>query len=85
MKHPRTFQQEGWHHEFVNGDNGARKLQYKGVVFNEMKGVYSSPDSMHQRGVMRELYPTGSYSVDSGGDPREIPNLTFDMVSSADI
>ena len=50
----------------------------KGVVFNEMKGVYSSPDSVNQRTVQHSLFPDNTYGEDSGGDPKVIPQLTFE-------
>lgn len=50
----------------------------KGVVFNEMKGVYSSPDSVNQRTVQHCLFPDNTYGEDSGGDPKVIPELTFE-------
>ena len=53
-------------------------LTFKGVVFNEMKGVYSSPDSMNQRHTQQAIFPDNTYAVDSGGDPVDIPNLSFD-------
>ncbi len=53
-------------------------LTYKGVVFNEMKGVYSSPDSVNGRFTQQALFPDNSYAADSGGDPVDIPNLTFE-------
>ena len=67
--------QEGWHYELENADN---ELTYKGVVFNEMKGVYSSPDSVLERQMMRELFPDTTYGVDSGGDPDYITDLTYE-------
>lgn len=70
---PRVLAQEGWHFELENDE-----LIYKGVVFNEMKGVYSSPESIMQRAALRELFPDNAYRHDSGGDPTEIPNLSFD-------
>jgi len=70
----RTFQQEGWHFEL---DNPSEAITYKGVVFNEMKGVYSSPDSVLGREVQQALFPDNTYGVDSGGDPAVIPRLTF--------
>jgi Zn-dependent M16 (insulinase) family peptidase len=51
---------------------------YKGVVFNEMKGVYSQPDSMNGTITQQALFPDNSYSVDSGGNPAVIPDLTFE-------
>ena len=52
-------------------------LTYKGVVFNEMKGVYSSPDSVNARRCFKELFPDTTYGVDSGGDPAAIVELTW--------
>jgi Zn-dependent M16 (insulinase) family peptidase len=71
---PHIFQQEGWHYEL---DTPASPLIYKGVVFNEMKGNYSSPDSMLHEWSQRSLYPDITYGLDSGGDPKHIPDLTF--------
>jgi len=71
---PRVLEQEGWHLELENKQD---PLTYKGVVFNEMKGVYSSPDSLLNRESQRSLFPDNTYSVDSGGDPVDIPNLSF--------
>ena len=53
-------------------------LKFKGVVFNEMKGVYSNPDAAHGRMANQSMFPDNQYGVDSGGDPKEIPNLTFE-------
>eukprot|EP00878_Enallax_costatus_P000486 GHUV01000578.1.p1 GENE.GHUV01000578.1~~GHUV01000578.1.p1 ORF type:complete len:1096 (+),score=414.34 GHUV01000578.1:291-3290(+) len=72
----RTFEQEGWHLEL---DDPKDPLSYKGVVFNEMKGVYSSPDSMFYRVVQQALFPDNTYRHDSGGDPTVIPSLTFEQ------
>ncbi|CAE7492086.1 PREP1, partial [Symbiodinium sp. CCMP2456] len=72
---PRVLAQEGWHYEVEKKDE---PLKYKGVVFNEMKGVYSNPDAAHGRLANMSMFPDTQYGVDSGGDPREIPNLTFD-------
>nr|WP_321410437.1 insulinase family protein [uncultured Carboxylicivirga sp.] len=72
---PRILKQEGWHHEMesVDGD-----VIYKGVVYNEMKGAYSSPrrELSYQMGKM--LFPDNTYGVSSGGYPSEIPNLTYE-------
>src|SRR5215472_2608959 len=73
---PETFQQEGWHYEM---ETLASPLAYKGVVFNEMKGNYSSPDNMLQQFSKSSLYPDTTYGLDSGGDPRRIPDLTYDQ------
>ena len=70
-----TLMQEGWHFEINSLDE---PLTYKGVVFNEMKGAYSSPDGVLQSRVMESLFPKHLYGVDSGGDPRHIPDLTYE-------
>ncbi|MCR4839785.1 MAG: insulinase family protein [Eubacterium sp.] len=67
------FMQEGWHYELADADS---PLIYNGVVFNEMKGVYSSPDSVISRSVGKCLFPDSVYRHDSGGDPKDIPALT---------
>ncbi|GJN22363.1 hypothetical protein PR202_gb09919 [Eleusine coracana subsp. coracana] len=71
----QTFQQEGWHYEL---DNPEEEITFKGVVFNEMKGVYSQPDNIMGRVSQQALFPENTYGVDSGGDPNEIPKLTFE-------
>jgi Zn-dependent M16 (insulinase) family peptidase len=70
------FQQEGWHFEMEKKDH---PLIYKGVVFNEMKGAYSSPDSILDEYSQRSLFPDNTYGFDSGGDPVVIPSLTFEQ------
>ncbi len=70
------FQQEGWHYE-VDGED--RRLSYKGVVFNEMKGVYSSPDSVLGEQSQQSLFPDITYGLDSGGNPEVIPELTYEQ------
>lgn len=72
--HERTFQQEGWHYEI---DDAEQPLAYKGIVYNEMKGAYSAPDRMLGDYAIRSLFPDTTYGVESGGDPRHIPNLTY--------
>lgn len=69
-----TFMQEGWHYEIKALDE---PLAYKGVVYNEMKGAYSDPDNLLSRWVQHSLFPRHVYGIDSGGDPREIPKLTY--------
>lgn len=69
-----TLMQEGWHYELEAPD---RPLRYKGVVFNEMKGNYSSPDSMLGEYIRRSLFSDTLYGQDSGGDPAAIPDLTY--------
>lgn len=76
MKDPRVLAQEGHHLELQEKDD---PLLFKGVVYNEMKGVYSSPDSLLMRASQQSIFPDNVYSVDSGGDPKEIPNLTFEQ------
>jgi presequence protease len=71
----QTLMQEGWHYE-INDPN--EPLTYKGVVFNEMKGAYSSPDGILETRVIESLFPRHIYGVDSGGDPRHIPDLTYE-------
>ncbi|XP_010487842.1 PREDICTED: presequence protease 1, chloroplastic/mitochondrial [Camelina sativa] len=70
-----TFQQEGWHYEL---NDPSEDISYKGVVFNEMKGVYSQPDNILGRIAQQALSPENTYGVDSGGDPKDIPKLTFE-------
>jgi Zn-dependent M16 (insulinase) family peptidase len=69
-----TFRQEGWHYELENVD---APLVYKGVVFNEMKGVFSSPDAVMRDISQRSLYPDVTYGKSSGGDPKAIPELSY--------
>ncbi|MGE5839136.1 MAG: insulinase family protein [Deltaproteobacteria bacterium] len=73
---PHVLQQEGWHYEL---DDPSEPLRLKGVVFNEMKGAYSSPDSLLAEYSQQSLFPSNPYGFDSGGDPGEIPNLTFEQ------
>ncbi len=71
----KIFRQEGWHYEMENaGDD----LTINGVVYNEMKGAFSSPDDVLYREIMNSLYPHTSYAVESGGDPDVIPELTYE-------
>lgn len=72
------FQQEGWHLETAEGEDGSKKLQFNGVVFNEMKGSLSNPDNVLFHALMKELFPDTAYSFESGGDPEYIPNLTYE-------
>jgi len=69
-----VFLQEGWHFELTE----AGELIRSGVVFNEMKGVYSSADSVLAEFSQRLLFPDTTYGVDSGGDPKVIPSLTYE-------
>ena len=69
------FAQEGWHYEV---DEQTGELTINGVVYNEMKGAFSSPDDVLERELMNSLYPDTSYGVESGGDPLVIPQLTYE-------
>src|SRR5687768_14150080 len=71
----QTLMQEGWHYEL---NDVTDPLIYKGVVFNEMKGAYSSPDGVLETRIVESLFPKHIYGVDSGGDPRNIPDLTYE-------
>lgn len=72
----QIMQQEGWHYELTSADE---PLSYKGVVYNEMKGVFSSPDAIMEQTVMHALFPETPYRFESGGDPAAIPQLTQEM------
>ncbi len=76
---PYTLQQEGWHFELESPD---APLTYKGVVYNEMKGAYSSPDSILAESSQQSLFPDTPYGLDSGGHPKIIPNLTYEQFKS---
>lgn len=73
LKDKEVLMQEGWHYEMESADS---PLTYSGVVYNEMKGVFSSPDAQLERHVMDNLFPDTTYGVESGGDPDCIPQLT---------
>ena len=76
---PRILKQEGWNHM---SDDVDAPIKYSGVVYNEMKGVYSSADQTNAKAVRQALYQDHPiYSIDSGGDPRAIPNLTYEAFS----
>jgi len=70
-----TFKQEGWHYELTKPED---KIVYKGVVFNEMKGVFSDPESWVDRQLAHSLFPSTTYGYESGGDPKNIPDLTYE-------
>ncbi|MCR5283675.1 MAG: insulinase family protein [Lachnospiraceae bacterium] len=74
-KEKKIFEQEGWHYELDEDGN----LIYNGVVYNEMKGAYSSADDVLEREIMNELFPATAYGVDSGGKPENIPDLTYEQ------
>ena len=73
---PYTLDQEGWRYELESMDG---PLTFKGVVFNEMKGAYSSPDNLLGRASQQAIFPDNTYGVDSGGDPTVIPNLSYEQ------
>lgn len=75
-REPKIFMQEGWHYELEDMEG---PLTINGVVYNEMKGAFSSPDGRLNRIVSRELFPDTCYGFESGGDPAEIPNLDYDV------
>ncbi|MBR5248323.1 MAG: insulinase family protein [Lachnospiraceae bacterium] len=72
----QIFMQEGWHYELESPEDD---LTINGVVYNEMKGAFSSPDDVFERELMNSLYPDTAYGVESGGDPDVIPKLTFEQ------
>ncbi len=74
-KEEKIFRQEGWHYEMESPED---ELTINGVVYNEMKGAFSSPDDVHDREVLNSLYPDTAYGVESGGDPKVIPELTYE-------
>lgn len=75
LKCTEIFKQEGWHYELEDKD---APLTINGVVYNEMKGAYSSADEMLQTAITKALFPNNTYSKDSGGNPQHIPELTYE-------
>lgn len=71
----KIFRQEGWHYELESPEE---ELKINGVVYNEMKGAFSSPDDVVEREIMNSLYPDITYGLESGGDPDVIPELTYE-------
>ena len=69
------FMQEGWHYELNSVDED---IFYNGVVYNEMKGAFSDPEQVLYRNIMHSLYPDNAYGLESGGDPKYIPDLTYE-------
>ena len=72
----KTFRQEGWSYKLDDPDG---ELTISGVVYNEMKGAFSSPEGVLDRVVLNSLFPDNTYSVESGGDPEVIPELTYEQ------
>ncbi len=75
-EHEEIFRQEGWSYKLDEEDG---KLEYNGVVYNEMKGAFSSPDGVLDRVIQSSLFPDTAYSYESGGDPEVIPELTYEQ------
>jgi len=75
---PETFRQEGHHLTWTATPTGGRELDISGIVYNEMKGAYSSPDSLMYKALQENLFPDTVYRFDSGGNPADIPHLTYE-------
>ena len=75
-KKEEIFKQEGWHYELEDKD---APVTINGVVYNEMKGAFSSPEGVLDRVVLNSLFPDTTYSNESGGDPEVIPELTYEQ------
>lgn len=73
--HEEIFKQEGWHYELKDKDD---ELKINGVVYNEMKGAFSSPDDLMDRAIYSSLFPNTTYHYESGGDPADIPTLSYE-------
>ena len=68
------FRQEGWRYDILDKNDD---ITYNGVVYNEMKGAFSDPNQIHARMIMHSLYPDTAYGLESGGDPKYIPDLDY--------
>jgi len=75
-KYPEILMQEGWHYELNSKEE---EITYKGVVYNEMKGAFSSPEDLLYRKIQESLFPDTTYGVESGGDPQYITDLTYEQ------
>ncbi len=75
-RHEEIFRQEGWNYQLKDIQG---PITYNGVVYNEMKGVFSSADELLDRKIMDSLFPDTPYGVESGGDPEKIPDLTYEQ------
>ena len=75
-RHEEIFKQEGWHYELASADE---PITLNGVVYSEMKGAFSSPEDKQQRQIFSALFPNTTYGVESGGDPKFIPDLTYEQ------
>ncbi|PIP07810.1 MAG: peptidase M16, partial [Syntrophobacterales bacterium CG23_combo_of_CG06-09_8_20_14_all_48_27] len=78
----KTFYQEGHHLEFSRHEDITSELVISGIVYNEMKGAYSSPDTLMSREIQQNLFPDTTYAFDSGGDPDIIPSLTHEQLKT---
>ena len=74
-QHEEIFKQEGWSYKL---DSAESDLEYNGVVYNEMKGAFSSPEGVLDRVILNSLFPDTTYANESGGDPKNIPDLTYE-------
>ena len=74
-KKEEIFRQEGWNYQLENPEG---PLKYNGVVYNEMKGAFSSPDEVLEREIMNSLFPDTPYGCESGGNPENVPELTYE-------
>lgn len=74
-KEDKIFKQEGWHYELESAD---AELKINGVVYNEMKGAFSSSDDVLDRSILNSLFPDNTYANESGGDPDVIPELSYE-------
>ena len=74
-KHKEIFMQEGWSYHLEEEDG---ELTYNGVVYNEMKGAFSLPEGVLDRETTAALFPDTSYSNESGGNPENIPELSYE-------
>ncbi len=79
-ENPNIFYQEGWHYELRDSE---AIPEYKGVVFNEMKGAYSSVDELLASGIQSMLFPDNCYGYDSGGNPKNITDLNYEEFLAA--
>jgi len=75
-KEKKIFMQEGWHYVLENEND---PISLNGVVYNEMKGAFSTPDDVVEKEITAALYPNGTYGLESGGDPDVIPSLTYEQ------
>ena len=74
-EHKEIFNQEGWHYHILDEND---PITYNGVVYNEMKGAYSDPAQILERSILNSLFPDTCYQYESGGDPKNIPDLSYE-------